>query len=62
MFVTLGVLSWNAYTTFEIAKDMAATKVSILTSKERDAAQDIELASLRVRMSALEIKIAELRR
>jgi hypothetical protein len=59
MFALLGLLSWNAYTTFEISKAMAATQVTLANSKERDTAQDIALEGLRVRITALEIRFAE---
>ena len=61
MFALLGLLSWNAYTTFEISKAMAATQVTLANSKERDVAQDLAIADLRVRITAIEIKLAGLK-
>lgn len=59
---TLGLLSWNAYTTQALTTAVARIDERLQASTGRAADQATQLVELRTRVTALEIQFAEFRR
>jgi hypothetical protein len=60
LVIGLGVMSWQAKTTFESSLDLAAIKTTLTLSHDKDVNQDVQLESLRARITACEIALAKL--